>query len=106
MLVGFVVTLRRLWRGHRRRTALRRFRETSAFQDNTFEGCNLAEPQIHAVGNGFCTTPFCDCSAVALANTICRITPGNFGQTKICRITDQPRCGVSRQMGGDVPSQK
>ena len=37
--------------------ALFRLRETSAFQDNTFEGCNLADPQIHAVGEGLCSTP-------------------------------------------------
>ena len=42
-----------------------RLRETSAFQDNTFEGCNSATHQIHAVGEGFCRTPFCDCSAAA-----------------------------------------
>ena len=39
-LVGFVVTIRRLSRSHQMRIALRRLRETSAFQDNTFEGCN------------------------------------------------------------------
>ena len=42
-----------------------RLRETSAFQDNTFEGCNSATHQIHAVGEGCCTKPFCDCSAAA-----------------------------------------
>ena len=36
-------------------------------------------------------TPFCDCSAVALVNTIYRITHDNYGKTKICRIADQPR---------------
>ena len=42
----------------------RRFRETSAFQDNTFEACNVVDHQIPAVGDGFLTNTSCGCSAV------------------------------------------
>ena len=43
-----------------------RFRETSAFQDNTFQGLNVTDPNIPAVREGLCTQLICDCSAVAL----------------------------------------
>ena len=35
------------------------------FQSNPFGGCISATHQIHAVGEGLCTKPFCDCSAAA-----------------------------------------
>ena len=69
MLVGFVVTLRRLWRGHR---GLRKTPPPKWFQSNPFGGCISATHQINAVREAFCTQPFCDCSAVALVNTIAR----------------------------------
>ena len=42
------------------------------FQSNPFGGCISATHTIHAVGEGFCTQSVCDCSAVALVNTIAR----------------------------------
>ena len=54
--------LGRARRSHRTQT--HRFRETSAFQDNTLEACNVADPNIPAVGDGFLTNTSCGCSAV------------------------------------------
>ena len=44
-------------------------RETSAFQDNTFEGCNSANPHNPAVGDRLLTTSSCGSSPVALGQS-------------------------------------